>query len=38
MLARLIGEVGPCRLEVRANRSPFEALIRAVAHQQLTGK
>ena len=38
MLARLIGEVGPCRLEVRANRSPFEALIRAGAHQQLTGK
>lgn len=37
-LARLIRRVGPCRLSIDAARSPFEALVEAVAHQQLTGK
>jgi DNA-3-methyladenine glycosylase II len=34
----LIGRVGPCRLEPEPARPPFEALVRAVAHQQLHGK
>jgi DNA-3-methyladenine glycosylase II len=33
--ARLIATVGPCTLECQAGREPFEALVRAVAHQQL---
>lgn len=31
----LINLVGPCTLEVEASREPYEALISAVAHQQL---
>jgi DNA-3-methyladenine glycosylase II len=38
VLRRVIKAVGPCTLEVEAKRSPFESLIRAVAHQQLHGK
>jgi len=34
---RLIGAVGPCTIRPQ-RRSPFEALVRAVAHQQLNGK
>jgi DNA-3-methyladenine glycosylase II len=34
----LIATVGPCRLSPAWNQSPFESLIRAVAHQQLQGK
>jgi len=37
VLGRLIKKVGPCRLEPRSRRSPFEALVHAVAHQQLNG-
>ena len=37
-LARLIRRVGPCGLTTDHERSPFEALVEAVAHQQLTGK
>jgi 3-methyladenine DNA glycosylase/8-oxoguanine DNA glycosylase len=37
-LARLIERVGPCRLRVDKTRSPFQTLVQAVAHQQLTGK
>ena len=37
-LARIIAKVGPCRLRADRRRSPFEALVEAVAHQQLTGK
>ncbi len=33
--ALLIGRVGPCRLAVDRARSPYEALIRAIAHQQV---
>jgi DNA-3-methyladenine glycosylase II len=34
-LARLISRVGPCTLKPPASRSPFVALVQAVAHQQL---
>lgn len=34
---RLICAVGPCTIRPQ-RRSPFEALVRAVAHQQLNGK
>jgi DNA-3-methyladenine glycosylase II len=36
--AELIGRVGPPRLDIQRQRSPYEALIRAIAHQQLHGK
>ena len=34
----LIKRVGPCLLEIEARRTPFQALVNAVAHQQLHGK
>jgi DNA-3-methyladenine glycosylase II len=34
----LIERVGPCRITVDAAREPYEALVRAVAYQQLHGK
>ena len=34
----LIRRVGPPRLEVQRQRSPYEALVRAIAHQQLHGR
>lgn len=34
----LIRRVGPPRMEVQRQRSPYEALIRAIAHQQLHGR
>jgi 3-methyladenine DNA glycosylase/8-oxoguanine DNA glycosylase len=37
-LGRLIERVGPCGLRADKTRSPFQTLVRAVAHQQLTGK
>jgi len=37
VLAGLIRRVGPCRLEARRSASPFQALLQAVAHQQLNG-
>jgi DNA-3-methyladenine glycosylase II len=37
VMRRLIKTHGPCTLEV-ADRSPWEALVCAVAHQQLNGK
>ena len=36
-MRRLIREHGPCTLTPDARRSPFESLVRAVAHQQLHG-
>ena len=36
--AWLIGAVGPCRLEPKPESEPYQALIRAIAHQQLHGK
>jgi DNA-3-methyladenine glycosylase II len=37
ILARIIRKVGPCRLAPKKRRSPFEALVQSVAHQQLNG-
>ena len=36
--AALIRRVGPPRLEIQRGRSPYEALMRAIAHQQLHGR
>jgi len=36
--ARLIDLAGPCRHEPKAAREPYEALVRAIAYQQLTAK
>ena len=36
--AALIKRVGPPRLDIQRQRSPYEALIRAIAHQQLHGR
>lgn len=38
MMKALIGKVGPCALEIETGRTPFQALVSAVAHQQLHGK
>jgi 3-methyladenine DNA glycosylase/8-oxoguanine DNA glycosylase len=38
VLAKVIDQNGPCRLRANRQQSPFEALVEAVAHQQLTGK
>ena len=37
VLARLISKVGPCTMEVKSRRTPFQALVRAVTYQQLNG-
>jgi DNA-3-methyladenine glycosylase II len=36
--AALISRVGPPKLNIDRQRSPYEALIRAIAHQQLHGR
>ena len=36
-LAGVIRKVGPCRLKLRARRSPFEALVQSITFQQLNG-
>jgi DNA-3-methyladenine glycosylase II len=33
--AELIGKVGPCMLKTHTERAPYEALVRAIAYQQL---
>jgi DNA-3-methyladenine glycosylase II len=38
ILGALIAKVGPCGLVADHARSPFQALVHAVAHQQLNGK
>jgi 3-methyladenine DNA glycosylase/8-oxoguanine DNA glycosylase len=38
ILARLIDSAAPCLLQPDHEQSPFEALVEAVCHQQLTGK
>ena len=38
LLGRVIAATGPCRLRADRKQTPFEALVEAVAHQQLTGK
>lgn len=37
VLARLIREIGICRLKPETRRPPFQSLVQAVAHQQLNG-
>jgi 3-methyladenine DNA glycosylase/8-oxoguanine DNA glycosylase len=37
VLGRLIKKVGPCGWKPDRRRSPFQALVHAVAHQQLNG-
>lgn len=37
VMRRLIKTHGPCTLTPETGRSPFESLVRAVAHQQLNG-
>lgn len=36
--AALIARVGPCRHDPKAAREPYEALVRAIAYQQLNAK
>jgi DNA-3-methyladenine glycosylase II len=36
--AKLVKTIGPCTFEVKFEREPYEALIRAVAYQQLHAK
>jgi DNA-3-methyladenine glycosylase II len=36
--ARLIARVGPCALQPQIRREPYEALVRAIAYQQLHGR
>jgi tetratricopeptide (TPR) repeat protein len=38
ILGEMIARVGPCGLKPDHARSPFQALVQAVAHQQLNGK
>ena len=37
ILARLIRKVGPCTLQPKPGRPPFQALVRSVTFQQLNG-
>lgn len=36
-IRQLIRRIGPCTLQPDPGRTPFESLVRAVAHQQLNG-
>lgn len=36
-LARVMREVGPCRLEIAARQSPYQALFESIVYQQLNG-
>jgi DNA-3-methyladenine glycosylase II len=38
VMRSLIRAVGPCVIKPQRGRTPFQALISAIAHQQLTGK
>jgi DNA-3-methyladenine glycosylase II len=38
IMADLIAKVGPCELTPDLSRTPYQALVRAVAYQQLHGK
>jgi 3-methyladenine DNA glycosylase/8-oxoguanine DNA glycosylase len=37
-LARIIERVGPCRFQTRAEGTHFDALVRSIVYQQLSGK
>lgn len=36
--ATLIARVGPCTLQLKPKREPYEALVRAIAYQQIHGR
>lgn len=38
VLATIIDRVGPCRLEIRSEGTHFDALVRSIIYQQLSGK
>ncbi len=38
VMAALVRAAGPCAIRPERRRTPYEALVRAVAHQQLTGR
>lgn len=38
ILARIIAEVGPCRIQLRTEGTHFQALTRSIVFQQLSGK
>jgi 3-methyladenine DNA glycosylase/8-oxoguanine DNA glycosylase len=38
VLARIVAEVGPCRLRAERKGGPFAALVEAILYQQITGK
>lgn len=38
VLARVIESVGPCRIQLRTGGSHFQALVRSIVFQQLSGK
>lgn len=38
VLAGIIDRVGPCRLEIRSEGTHFDALLRSIIYQQLSGK
>src|SRR5881275_1982005 len=38
VLAGVIERVGPCRIQVRADGTHFQALTRSIVYQQLSGK
>jgi 3-methyladenine DNA glycosylase/8-oxoguanine DNA glycosylase len=38
VIARVIDAVGPCRFQARAEGTHFDALVRAIVYQQLSGK
>ena len=38
VLARIIDVVGPCRLEARSTGTHYDALVRSIVFQQLSGK
>jgi 3-methyladenine DNA glycosylase/8-oxoguanine DNA glycosylase len=38
VLARVIEQVGPCRIQVRTDGTHFQALTRSIVYQQLSGK
>ncbi len=37
-MAALCGRIGACRITVARDREPYEALVRAISHQQLHGR
>ena len=37
-LARMMRQVGPCRLEIAPRQSPYQALFQSIVYQQLSGQ